>query len=70
MKGRLFGCALLLWIAVLIIAWWLPKTQTAFWLFLIGGIALWIGAIYLKVRYTHPDDTRDPNFAEPSVSSG
>jgi type IV secretion system protein VirD4 len=56
-KGRLLSCALLLWIVVLIIAWWLPKTQTAFWLFLIGGIALWIGAIYLKVRFSRPDDT-------------
>ena len=57
MKGRLLGCALLLWIAVLVIAWWLPKTQTAFWLFLIGGVALWFGAIYLKVRFSRPDTT-------------
>jgi type IV secretory pathway TraG/TraD family ATPase VirD4 len=57
MKGRLLGCALLLWIGVLVVAWWLPKTQTAFWLFLIGGIAVWIGAIYLKVRFACPDDT-------------
>ena len=56
-KGRLLGCALLLFIGVLVIAWWLPKTHTAFWLFLIGGVALWIGSIYLKVRYTRPDDT-------------
>ncbi len=57
MKGRLLGCSLLLWIGVLVVAWWLPKTQTAFWLFLIGGIALWTGAIYLKVRLARPDDT-------------
>ena len=57
MKGRLLGCALLLWIGVLVIAWWLPKTQTAFWLFLIGGVVLWIGSIYLKVRFSRPDDT-------------
>ena len=57
MKGRLLGCALLLWIGVLVFAWWLPKTQTAFWLFLIGGIVLWIGAIYLKVRFSRPDTT-------------
>ena len=57
MKGRLLGCALLLWIAVLVIAWWLPKTHTAFWLFLTGGVALWISAIYLKVRFSRPDDT-------------
>ena len=57
MKGRLLGCALLLFIGMLIIAWWLPKTHTAFWLFLIGGIALWVGAIYLKVRFARPDDT-------------
>ena len=35
----------------------MPKTQTAFWLILIGGISLWIGAIYLKVRFARPDDT-------------
>ena len=57
MKGRLLGCALLLFIGVLAIAWWLPKTHTTFWLILIGGVALWIGAIYLKVRYGRPDDT-------------
>jgi len=56
-SSRLHGCALLLFAGVLLIAWWLPKTQTAFWLILIGGIALWIGAIYLKVRFTRPDDT-------------
>ena len=57
MSSRLHGCALLLFAGVLLIAWWLPKTQTAFWSILIGGIALWIGAIYLKVRFTRPDDT-------------
>ena len=57
MSNRLHGCALLLFAGVLLIAWWLPKTQTAFWLILIGGIALWIGAIYLKVRFARPDDT-------------
>jgi len=46
-----------MWIGMLVVAWWLPKTHTAFWLFLIGGIALWIGAIYLKVRLFRPDDT-------------
>ena len=57
MKGRLLGCALLVWIGVLIVAWWLPRTQTAFWLYLTGGVALWIGSTYLKVRYGHPVDT-------------
>ena len=57
MKGRLLGCALLLFIGVLVIAWWLPKTHTAFWLILIGGVALWIGSIYLKVRFSRPDST-------------
>lgn len=57
MKDRLRGYAFLLFIVVLVIAWWLPKTQTAFWLILIGGIVLWIGAIYLKVRFARPDDT-------------
>ena len=57
MSNRLHGCALLLFAGVLLVAWWLPKTSMAFWLILIGGIALWIGAIYLKVRFTRPDDT-------------
>ena len=57
MKDRLRGYAFLLFIGVLVVAWWLPKTHTAFWLILIGGIVLWIGAIYLKVRFTRPDDT-------------
>ena len=57
MKGRLLGCALMLFAGVLLIAWWLPKTQTAFWLILIGGLALWIGGIYFKVRLARPDDT-------------
>ncbi len=57
MKGRLLGCALMLFAGVLLIAWWLPKTQTAFWSILIGGLALWIGGIYLKVRFARPDDT-------------
>ena len=43
MKGRLLGCALMLFAGVLLIAWWLPKTHTAFWLILIVGLALWIG---------------------------
>lgn len=47
----------MLFAGVLLIAWWLPKTQTAFWLILISGIALWIGGIYLKVRFARPDDT-------------
>ena len=57
MKGRLLGCALMLFAGVLLIAWWLPKTQTAFWLILIGGLAVWIAGIYLKVRFARPDDT-------------
>lgn len=57
MSSRLHGCALLLFAGVLLIAWWLPRTQTAFWSILIGGIALWIGAIYLKVRFARSDDT-------------
>ena len=57
MKDRIRGYVFLLFIVVLVIAWWLPKTQTAFWLILIGGISLWIGAIYLKVRFARPDDT-------------
>ena len=48
MKGRLLGCALLLFAGVLLIAWWLPKTHTAFWLILTGGLAAWIGGIYLR----------------------
>mgnify|MGYP002780481383 FL=1 len=57
MKDRLLGCALLIFAGVLLIAWWLPKTHTAFWLILIGGIAAWIGAIYLKVRFARPETT-------------
>ena len=57
MKDRLRGYVFLLFIVVLVIAWWLPKTNTAFWSILIGGIALWIGAVYLKVRFGRPDDT-------------
>ena len=57
MRGRLLGCALMLFAGVLLIAWWLPKTNTAFWSILIGGLLLWIGGIYLKVRLARPDDT-------------
>ena len=57
MKDRLLGCLTLLFIGALIFAWWLPKTHTAFWLILIGGLALWIGGIYLSVRFTRPDTT-------------
>lgn len=57
MKDRLRGYVFLLFIGVLVIAWWLPKTSTAFWSILIGGIALWIGAIYLKIRFSRHDDT-------------
>ena len=57
MKDRLLGCVMLLFIGALIFAWWLPKTHTAFWLILIGGLALWIGGIYLSVRFTRPDTT-------------
>ena len=57
MKDRLHGCAILLFFGALVFAWWLPKTHTAFWSILIGGIVLWIGGIYLKVIYTRPDTT-------------
>ncbi|MGI9360186.1 MAG: type IV secretory system conjugative DNA transfer family protein [Parasphingorhabdus sp.] len=57
MNDRLRGYMFLLFIGVLVIAWWLPKTSTAFWSILIGGIALWIGAIYLNARFARPDDT-------------
>ncbi|MGI9360666.1 MAG: type IV secretory system conjugative DNA transfer family protein, partial [Parasphingorhabdus sp.] len=57
MKNRLLGWALLLFAGVLVIAWWLPKTHTAFWLILLGGLILWIGGLYLKVRFTRPDTT-------------
>ena len=52
MKDQLIGCAFMLLLAALGFAWWLPKTHTAFWLILIGGFALWFGAIYLKVIFT------------------
>ena len=57
MKDQLIGCAFMLLLAVLGFAWWLPKTHTAFWLILIGGFALWFGAIYLKVIFTRRDTT-------------
>src|SRR5690554_3816083 len=57
MNDRLRGYVFLLFIGVLVVAWWLPKTSTPFWSILIGGIALWIGAVYLKARFGRPDDT-------------
>ncbi len=57
MKDRLFGCVTLLYIGALMFAWWMPRTHTAFWLILIGGLAAWIGGIYLKVRFARPDAT-------------
>jgi type IV secretion system protein VirD4 len=57
MKDRLIGCAYIAFIGALIFAWWMPKTHTAFWLILIGGIALWFGSIYLSVVFTKPDTT-------------
>jgi type IV secretion system protein VirD4 len=57
MKDRLIGCAYIVFIGALIFAWWMPKTHTAFWLILIGGIALWFGSIYLSVVFTKPDTT-------------
>jgi type IV secretion system protein VirD4 len=57
MKDRLIGCAYVAFILALIFAWWMPKTHTAFWLILIGGIALWFGSIYLSVVFTKPNTT-------------
>ncbi len=57
MKDRLIGCAYIVFIAALLFAWWLPKTHTAFWLILIGGIALWFGSIYLSVVFAKPNTT-------------
>ncbi len=57
MKDRLIGCAYIAFIGALIFAWWLPKTHTAFWLILIGGIALWFGSIYLSVVFAKPNTT-------------
>jgi type IV secretion system protein VirD4 len=57
MKDRLIGCAYIVFIGALIFAWWMPKTHTAFWLILIGGVALWFGTIYLSVVFTKPDTT-------------
>jgi type IV secretion system protein VirD4 len=57
MKDRLIGCAYIAFILALIFAWWMPKTHTAFWLILIGGIALWFGSIYLSVVFAKPNTT-------------
>ncbi len=57
MKDRLLGCAMLLFIGALVFTWWLPRTHTAFWLILIGGIALGVLSFYLKVRFGRPDTT-------------
>ena len=57
MKDRLIGCAYIVFILALIFAWWMPKTHTAFWLILIGGIALWFGSIYLSVVFAKPNTT-------------
>jgi type IV secretion system protein VirD4 len=35
----------------------MPKTHTAFWLILIGGVALWFGSIYLSVVFAKPNTT-------------
>ena len=51
------AATLLLFIAMLFFSCWLPKTQRALWLILIGGVAMWIGSIYLKVRFSPPDTT-------------
>ena len=57
MKDRLHGCAIMLFFGALVFAWWLPKTHTAFWLILIGGIALWLAVGYLSFRFSRTDTT-------------
>ena len=54
MRDRFFGYVLFLLIVALIIAWWLPKSHTAFWLILIGGFGLLFAGIYLSVVFTRP----------------
>ena len=54
MKERLLGYFLFGLIVVLIFAWWLPKSHTAFWLILIGGGALYFAGIYLSVVSSIP----------------
>ncbi len=57
MKGRLLGYFLFGLIVVLMFAWWLPKSHTAFWLILIGGGGLYFASVYLSVAFARPDDT-------------
>ena len=57
MKDQLIGCALLLFLAALAFAWWVPQSHTLFWLILIGGIALWFGVRALSAIFDRPDTT-------------
>ena len=57
MKERLLGYFLFGLIVVLMFAWWLPKSHTAFWLILIGGGALYFAGIYLSVVSRSRDTT-------------
>jgi type IV secretion system protein VirD4 len=56
-KDRLLGYFLFGLIVVLVFAWWLPKSHTAFWLILIGGGGLYFAGIYLSVVFTRRDTT-------------
>lgn len=57
MKDELTGCALLLFIGALIMAWLVPETHTAFWLILFAGVALRFAAASVKAFFTRPDTT-------------
>jgi type IV secretion system protein VirD4 len=48
---------LLTFVGALTFGWCLPRTHSAFWLILIGGVVLWFGAITLKVVFTRDDTT-------------
>ncbi|MBA3896243.1 MAG: type IV secretory system conjugative DNA transfer family protein [Sphingomonadaceae bacterium] len=50
------GVLLLAFAGLLIVLWMVSSSHGIFWLILIGGIALWLGAIFLKV-VLRPDDT-------------
>ena len=57
MKDQLIGCAMMLFLAALPFAWWVPPSHTAFWFILIGGVALWFGVRALSTIFVRPDTT-------------
>jgi type IV secretion system protein VirD4 len=48
---------LIVFVGALACAWWLTRTQVAFWLVLTAGLVFWFSAITLKIVFTRPDTT-------------